>query len=336
MRRHRTLAAALLAIFAPSVGHAQSVADFYRGKTLNVLVGVSAGGEYDFLARLVARFIGKHIPGNPAVVSSNMVGAGGITEANYLYNVAPKDGTFIGMIQNALPTMQAVGVPGPQFDSARFNWVGSISPTVETLALWHTSGVTNIEEARQREIIIGAVGHGGITYTFPVMMNEFAGTKFKIVVGYPGGNDVNVAMERGEVAGRNNTWSSWKTTKRKWLDEKTISILAYEGPKPVDLNGIPSLEDLAKTDADRQAIRLIAAGTRYGRPLAAAPGVPADRIEALRAAFMETMKDPEFLKEAAANSIDVDPVSGEAMRKVSEELIATPQAIKDRARPMVE
>jgi tripartite-type tricarboxylate transporter receptor subunit TctC len=240
------------------------------------------------------------------------------------------------MIQNALPTMQAVGVPGPQFDSSKFNWIGSIAPTVETLALWHTSGVTTIEQAREKEVIIGAVGRGGITYTFPLMMNEFAGTKFKIVVGYPGGNDVNLAMERGEAAGRNNTWSSWKITKKDWLAQKKITILAYEGPKPADLNGVPSLQELAKTDADRQAIRLIAAGTRFGRPLAAAPGVPADRVAALREAFMATMKDPEFLKEAAATDIDVDPVDGETMRKVAEELIAAPKEIKDRARPLVQ
>jgi len=331
------LKGALIGLIAfGSPASAQSVADFYHGKTLTVLIGVSAGGEYDLLARLVARFIGAHIPGNPTVVAQNMLGAGGITEANYLYNVAPKDGTFIGMIQNALPTMQAVGVAGPQFDAAKFNWIGSIAPTVETLALWHTSGVWTIDQAREKEIVIGAVGHGGITYTFPLMLNEFAGTKFKIVVGYPGGNDVNLAMERGEVAGRNNTWSSWKSTKRNWLDSLLISILAYEGPKPADLNGVPSLTELAKTDLDRQAIRMIVAGTRYGRPLAAPPGVPADRVAALRAAFMATMLDPEFLKEAADKEIEVDPVGGEAMRLISEELIGAPSAVKDRARPLVQ
>jgi tripartite-type tricarboxylate transporter receptor subunit TctC len=336
MRLSRASLLALATLTSASAARAQTPAEFYRGKTLTALIGVSAGGEYDFLARLVARFIGKHIPGNPTVATQNMVGAGGITEANYLYSVAPKDGTFIGMVQNALPTMQAVGVPGPQFDPAKFNWIGAISPTVETMALWHTSGVANIEQARVKEIVVGAVGRGGITFTFPTMMNEFAGTKFKIVVGYPGGNDVNLAMERGEVFGRNNTWSSWKTTKKDWLANKLISILAYAGPKPADLDGVPALEDLAGNEADKQAIRLIAAGTRYGRPLAAAPGVPADRIAALRQAFMDTMKDPEFLKEAEANVIDVDPVDGETMRKVSEELAAAPQAVKDRARPMVE
>jgi tripartite-type tricarboxylate transporter receptor subunit TctC len=336
MKSVRTLFVAICATLASPATHAQSVADFFKGKTVTVLIGVSAGGEYDLQARLVARYIGRHIPGNPTVVAQNMLGAGGLTEANYLYNVAPKDGTFFGMIQNALPVMQAVGLPGPQFDSAKFNWIGSIAPTVETLAVWSSSGVKTVDDARKKEIVIGAVGKGGITDTFPRMMNEFAGTKFKIVVGYPGGNDVNLAMERGEVAGRNNTWSSWKVTKRKWLDEKLITILAYEGPKPADLQGVPSVQELASKPEDRLAIKLIAAGTLYGRPLALPPGVPADRVAAIREAFMATMKDPDFLKEAAAGDIEVDPVPGETMQRVSAELIATPKAVKDRARPLIQ
>ena len=332
--RRSFLALALAASISPAA--ADPVADFFRGKTVTVLIGVSAGGEYDLQARLIARFIGRHIPGNPTVAPQNMTGAGGLTEANWLYNVGPKDGTYIGLIQNALPVMQAVGLPGPQFDAAKFQWIGSIAPTVETLAVWTSSGVTSIEQARQTEVVIGAVGKGGITDTFPRMINEFAGTKFKIVVGYPGGNDVNLAMERGEVVGRNNTWSSWKVTKKNWLDEKKISILAYEGPKPADLGIVPSVQDLAKTEEDKAAIRLIVAGTLFGRPLTAPPGVPADRIAALRAAFLATMKDPDFLKEAEAGNFEVDPVDGLRMQKIAEELIALPASVKARARPLIE
>ena len=332
--RRSFLALALAASLSPAA--ADPVADFFRGKTVTVLIGVSAGGEYDLQARLIARFIGRHIPGNPNVVAQNMTGAGGLTEANWLYNIGPKDGTYIGMIQNALPVLQAVGLPGPQFDSAKFQWIGSIAATVETLAVWTSSGVTSIEQARQKEVVIGAVGKGGITDTFPRMINEFAGTKFKIVVGYPGGNDVNLAMERGEVVGRNNTWSSWKVTKKNWLDEKKISILAYEGPKPADLGDVPSVQDLAKSEEDKAAIRLIVAGTLFGRPLTAPPGVPADRIAALRAAFLATMKDPDFVKEAEAGNFEVDPVDGLRMQKIAEELIALPASVKARARPLIE
>ena len=332
--RRPFLALALAASLSPAA--ADPVADFFKGRTVTVYIGVSAGGEYDLQARLIARYIGRHIPGNPTVVPQNMVGAGGLTEANWLYNVGPKDGTAIGMIQNALPVMQAVGLPGPQFDSAKFQWIGSIAPTVETLAVWTSSGVTTVEQARQSEVVIGAVGKGGITDTFPRMINEFAGTKFKIVVGYPGGNDVNLAMERGEVAGRNNTWSSWKVTKKNWLDEKKISILAYEGPKPADMGNVPSVQDLARTDEDKAAIRLIAAGTLFGRPLTAPPGVPPDRMAALRAAFLATMKDPDFVKEAEAGNFEVDPVDGLRMQKIAEELIALPASVKARARPLIE
>jgi tripartite-type tricarboxylate transporter receptor subunit TctC len=335
MTARRTLLALAFGL-AAGTAHADEVADFFKGKTVNVLIGVSPGGEYDLQARLVARYIGRHIPGNPTVVAQNMTGAGGLTEANFLYNVAPKDGTYIGMIQNALPVMQAVGLPGPQFDSAKFNWIGSIAATVETLAVWHTSGVKTIEDARQKETVIGAVGKGGITDTFPRMINEFAHTKFKIVVGYPGGNDVNLAMERGEVAGRNNTWSSWKVTKSKWLKDKLITIIAYEGPKPSDIGDVPSVQELASTPEEKQAIRLVAAGTLFGRPLTAPPGVPANRVAALREAFLATMKDPDFVKEAAAGDIEIDPVPGAEMQKIAAELIATPQNVKDRARPLIQ
>ena len=315
---------------------AADVADFYHGKTITVLIGVSPGGEYDLLTRLVVRHIGKQIPGDPTVIAQTMTGAGGLTEANYLYNVAPKDGTFIGSIINALPTLRAVGLPGPQFDPAKFEWIGSLAPTVETMALWHTTGVTTIAQAREKEVVIGANGRGGITDTFPRMFNQFAGAKFKIVTGYPGGNDINLAMQRGEVGGRDNTWSSWKSTKPDWLAQKLIAIIGYEGPKPADLNGVPSLESLAANDEDRQVIRLVAAGTGYGRPLTAPPGVPAERVAALRKAFVAMTKDADFLKDAATINADVDPVSGESMIALSRELMAASPTVMAKAKPLLE
>jgi len=180
------LAVTLLAV--PAAAHSQTVAEFYKGKTVNVYIGVGVGGEYDIQARLVARHIGKHIPGNPTVVPQNMTGAGGLRMINYLYNIAPKDGANIGMIANAFPAMQAVGIPGVQFDAARMQWLGTIAAGVETMAVWHTTGVKNIEDARKREVVAGASARGAITFIYPQMMNEFLGTKFKIVTGYPGGN----------------------------------------------------------------------------------------------------------------------------------------------------
>jgi tripartite-type tricarboxylate transporter receptor subunit TctC len=300
-----------------------------------VLIGVGVGGEYDLQARLVARHIGKHIPGNPTVVPQNMTGAGGLKMANYLYNVAPRDGTYIGMIANSFPALQVVGLPGPQFDAAKFNWLGTMAATVETMAVWHTTGVKTVDDVRKRETIAGASGKGAITYSLPAVMNEVLGTKFKIVTGYAGGNQINLAMERGEVEARNNTWSSWKATKKAWLDDKKITILVQAGPKAADLDA-PSVEDLAKTTEERQLIELIVSGTQLGRPLATTPDVPADRVAALRAAFAATMKDPEFLAEAAKLNFEVAPVQGAAMQKVVEKILSTPKAVGQRAKPLLQ
>jgi tripartite-type tricarboxylate transporter receptor subunit TctC len=330
-------AAALLAVaglMAPDA-QADAVSDFYRGKTINVLIGVGAGGEYDLQARLVAKHIGRHIPGNPSVVPQNMTGASGLKMQNYLYIQAPRDGTYIGMSQNAFPAAQAAGLPGIQFDAAKFAWLGAIAPVVETMTVWHASGVASIDDARKRETIAGATSKGAITYIYAAMMNEFFGTKFKIVTGYNGGNEINLAMERGEVDARNNTWSSWKTTKPMWLEEKKINIIAQAGPRAPDLDA-PSVEQLAKTAEDRRVIELVVSGTQLGRPLFITPGVPEERVKALRAAFDATMKDPEFLAEAASLNYEVAPVGGETLQKIVEKVLATPKDLAARARHLLE
>ena len=333
--RIQTCAAlAMTLLVAPVAAQAQPVADFYRGKTVNVYIGVGVGGEYDIQARLVARHIGKHIPGNPTVVPQNMTGAGGLRMINYLYSVAPKDGASIGMIANAFPAMQAVGIPGVQFDAARMNWIGSIAPAVETMAVWHTTGVKNVEDARKREVVAGASARGAITFIYPQMMNELLGTKFKIVTGYPGGNQINLAMERGEVEARNNTWSSWKATKAQWLAEKKIAVIAQAGPRAPDLDA-PSVEDAARTPEERQLIELVVSGTQLGRPFATNEA-PADRVAALRAAFAATMKDPEFLTEAKTLGFEVDPVLGEKMQRIVEKVLATPKDVALRAKGLLE
>jgi tripartite-type tricarboxylate transporter receptor subunit TctC len=314
---------------------AEPIADFYKGKTITVLIGVGVGGEYDLHARMVARHLGKHIPGNPTIVPQNMTGAGGMLMANYLYEVAARDGTYIGMLGNNFPAQQAVGTRGIKFDTSKFGWIGSISPTVETMTTWKTTGVRTLEEARHTEVVAGASGRGAITYTFPAMLNELVGTRFKIVTGYQGGNAINLAMERGEVGARNNTWSSWKVTKRHWLDNKDIHVLVQAGPKAPDLDA-PTIEEVLKNENDRKVATLIVSGTRLGRPLATPPNVPAERLQALREAFLAVMKDPEFRKEADAARIEIDPVRGEEMQRVVEQVLATPAAEKERAKQLIE
>jgi tripartite-type tricarboxylate transporter receptor subunit TctC len=329
------LGLALATLAGASAVHADPVAEFYRGKTISLLIGVGVGGEYDLQARLVARHIGKHIPGNPTVVPQNMTGAGGLKMANYLATVAARDGTFIGMLGNSFPALQAVGGQGVQFDAGKFHWLGTIAPVVETMAVWHTTGVKSIEDTRSREVIAGASGRGAITFIYPTMMNELLGTKFKIVTGYTGGNQINLAMERGEVQARNNTWSSWKATKRAWLDEGKIAVIAQAGPRAPDLVA-PSVESFARTPEERQLIELIVSGTQMGRPLATTADVPAERVAALRAAFDATMKDPEFRAEAAAMHFEVDPVSGVALQGVVEKVLATPKEIAARGKHLLE
>jgi tripartite-type tricarboxylate transporter receptor subunit TctC len=322
-------------VFGAGAAAADPVADFYRGKTVNVLIGVGVGGEYDLQARLVARHIGKHIPGNPNVVAQNMTGAGGLRMANYLYTVAARDGTFIGMIANGFPALQAAGIAGVQFDAAKMRWLGTMAPVVETMAVWHTAGVKSIEDARKRETIAGASARGAMTYTYAALMNELLGTKFKIVTGYTGGNQINLAMERGEVEARNNTWSSWKATKAAWLAEKKIAIIAQAGPKAADLDA-PSIEGLARNADDRQLIELVLSGTQLGRPMATNADVPRERVAALRAAFAATMKDRDFLADAKALNFEVNPVLGERMQQIVQKVLATPQPIAARAKALLE
>ncbi len=334
--RSRTMPAAAVLLAAASLpSQAQSPAEFYRGKTVNVLIGVAVGGEYDLQARLVARHIGKHIAGNPTVVAQNMTGAGGIKMANYLFAQAPRDGTTIGMLGNNFPATQAVGGQGVAFDAVKFRWLGSIAQVVETMAVWSTTGVKSIEDVRKRELVAGATSRGAITYSYPSMMNEYLGTKFKIVTGYAGGNEVNLAMERGEVEARNNSWSSWKATKAPWLADKKITIIAQAGPRAPDLDA-PSVEALARTSDERALIELVTSGSRLGRPMATTPDVPEDRLAALRAAYLATMKDPEFLADAASLNFEVAPVAGADMQRIVGEIMATPKSLAARARHLLE
>lgn len=311
----------------------QSVADFYRGKTIDFYIGFSAGGGYDIYARTVARFIGEHIPGKPRVVPKNMTGAGSRIAANYVYNIAPKDGTVLATADQAIPLEQAIGNPGIQFDARKFNWIGNPIVDNNTLVTWHTSPVKTVDDARLNETPIGATGSGGNTSSqYPQVLNKLFGTKFKIILGYPGGNEINLAMENGEVAGRgSNSWASWKATKPDWLRDKKLNILVQIGPaKAPDLPDVPLLSDLAANEEDRAALRLISAPPSIGRPVFTTPGVPEERVKALRDAFDATMKDPAFLEEARKSGLDIEPISGVELQKIVSDVIDTPKRLRDR------
>jgi tripartite-type tricarboxylate transporter receptor subunit TctC len=317
---------------------AQSVADFYRGKTITMAVGTSPGGDYDLRMRMVGRYLGKYIPGNPTVVATNMPGAGQMLVANWLANVAPKDGTAIVALSQNMAVHQATGASGVRYDVRQFHWIGNTTDTPNVTNAWHTTGIHTIQDVMQRELVVGATGTASGSFLYPYALNQLVGTKFKIVTGYPGGNDVNLAMERGEVGGRgSNSWASWKSTRPQWLAEKKVIVLVQVGVKrSPELPDIPTLQDLAKNEADRQVLTFISADTAISRPLVTGPGVPPERVEALRRAFDSVVKDPEFLAEAEKSKTDISPMTGEEAQKIAEATINAPADVRSRASKLIE
>ena len=329
--------AAVLFALTVSAGQAQSPAGFYKGKTVEVYIGYSVGGAYDLYARMLSRHMGKHIPGNPTVVPKNMEGAGSLRLANWLYNVGPKDGTAIGIIGRGTAFDPILSNQKAQFDGTKYTWIGSANDEVSICVAWHTSGITKFEDLLTKELIVGGTSASADTDQFPKITNGVLGTKFKIISGYPGGNEIGLAMERGEVQGRCGwSWSSVKSTHQQWYDEKkfhTLVQLALE--KHPDLPNVPLVVDLAKTDEQRKILELIFARQVMGRPFLAPPGIPADRAAALRKAFMDTMKDKEFLADTTKAKMEITPVPGDQIDTLVKQIYATPAEIAKKAAVMI-
>ena len=329
----RGAAACALALLIPVPGVSQTPAEFYRGRTVELYIAYSAGGGYDLYARMLARHLGKHIPGNPQVLAKNMEGAGGLRLANWLYQAAPRDGTVIGATSRNIAFEPLIGNKGAQYDSRRFTWLGSANDEVSTCVSWHTSGVTTIKDVLSKELVIGSIGTADDTYQYPRLMNNTLGTKFKLVTGYPGNNDISIALERGEVAGRCGwSWSSVKTTRMSWVAEKKINVLIQLSlTKHADLPDVPLIMDLARDEEQRQMFRLIFARQVMGRPFQSTPDVPADRLKALQQAFMDTLKDPVFLAEADKAKFEITPVSAAAIETLVADILKMPPALAQRA-----
>jgi tripartite-type tricarboxylate transporter receptor subunit TctC len=336
MSRLAFIGAGAAALLAASPSQATGVPSFYDGKTVNMYIGYSAGGGYDVYARLVARHMARHIPGATDVVPNNMPGAGSLRMTNWLFNAAPKDGTAFGAPGRGVAFEPLLG-DAAQYDSTRFNWIGSANNEVSVCVAWHTTGIKTLDDARQRELIVGGTGGAADTDQFPKVLNAVFGTKMRLVAGYPGGNDINMAMERGEVQGRCGwSWSSVKSTRANWLKDNQINILVQLSMKKhPDIPNVPLVLDLAKTKEETQMLRLVFARQAMGRPFMAPPDVPADRVKILRAAFMATMKDKEFLAEAAKGQIEIDPVSGEEVQNIMREAYATPADLVKRVAAIV-
>ena len=322
--------AAAAHVFAPA--SAETVEEFYKGKRITVYIGSSAGGGTDAYGRAVAQFIGKHIPGQPAVTVSNLPGANGLVLANQLYRSLPKDGTAIGTFDRNAAMHSIWGNPRAQFVATEFNWIGSANVDTSTCVTWHASGIDTLEKFVTKEVVLGstAVYHANL-------LNSLFGAKVKQVTGYPGGNDVVLALERGEVQGRCNwSWSSIIGTRSEWVRDKKVNIiLQFAEEKHPDMPDVPLITDLAKTERQRQMLDLVLSTQTMARPFAAPPGVPPERISALRKAFIDMTKDVGFIAAANAQQVEVSPVSGERIQKLVARISGTPQDVIRELRDVV-
>ena len=318
---------AAAALFPASRALAQE--NFYAGKTIRIIVGTGSGGGYDGAARLTARYLGKYIPGNPSFVVENMPGASGIKATNYLYEAAPKDGTVIATVNNSMPVYQAIGQQGVRFKAEDLNWIGSLLQTATTVSVWHTAGVKTIEDARHKEVIMGATGAAGTKAAYPQMLNRVLGTKFKIVTGYEGGNTLRLAMERGEVQGDGSArWSSWKSTKPDWVREHKIAAIVQIGlKKDDDLPNVPLLTELAQNPEQRQMFEFISQPIAMQQPFVGPPNIPADRVLLLRRGFDAMTRDPNFRREVEQLDLELDPVTGEEVQRIVRAIVETPENI---------
>jgi tripartite-type tricarboxylate transporter receptor subunit TctC len=301
-----TLAAVLLALALAPVGADEP---FYKGKTVSLIIASNVSGGYDSYGRLLARHLPRHLAGNPTIVTQNMPGAGGVRAANHLYNVAARDGTVFGIFDQAMFLDQLLGIPGLRGDVRQFNWIGRMASNSAVLFAWHTAAVQKIQDAFTHELIVAAPGSSSrLNWT---ALNALTGTKLKLLTGYEGPATAKIAMERGEVEALSLPWSVLRAENPEWLSEKKINLLLQTGlEKNAGLPDLPRMIDLATNDEDRKVLEIFASPSLVGRSFAAPPGLPKERIDELRTAFMAVMKDPEFLAEVTKLNFDLDPLSG--------------------------
>lgn len=342
-RRRVRVAAALLAgaafAFAASA-HAQSdsLADFYRSKPFTIIVGYSAGGGYDVYARAIARYIGRHMPGAPNVIVTNMPGAGSLASVNYLYNVAPKDGSAMATFGRGIPMEPLIGAGKFQFDATKLNWIGSASTELSVCAVTQKSKARTYEDMLTTEIAMGGEAAGSDPDTYANLVRALTGAKLKLVTGYPGGNDMALATERGELDGRCGwSWGSVKATRPTWVSgpDALRVLLQMTVERSPEMPNVPTIYEKARSEADKQVVRLIVSRQTMARPFAAPPDVPADRIAALRAAFDATMKDKDFLAEADKLKLEIEPVSGAEVQKLMADLYKSSPEVLARAKEVM-
>ena len=322
------------AALASRAAVADPVADFYTGRKINVIVGSDAGGGYDAITRLMARHIGRHIPGTPTLVVQNMPGAASFTAANNIYNVAPKDGTTIGIAQRAVFVEPLFDNKEAKLDASKLSWLGSLNTEWSVAVAWHDSGLNSIDDALKREIPVTASGATSDDYIYPAVLNNILGTKFKLISGYKGTAEELLAIQRGEGAGMIGwAWSAVRARAGQLVDSGQLKVLvSLASESRPGLEHIPTIYQYAKNDEDRQVLNFIFAPQIIGRPYFGPPGVPADRLAALQAAFHATIKDPAFLADAAQQNLELDPASAQTLQQRIDALYATSPAIIARAK----
>jgi tripartite-type tricarboxylate transporter receptor subunit TctC len=325
-------AALLVAVPFSAPASAQSVEEFYKGKTITLSIGFDTGGGYDIYGRLLSRHMGKHIPGRPAIIVQNMPGAGSLRAAQHLFSLAPKDGTALGTFGRQMGIAPLLGTSA-QYDGTKFTWIGSITNEVSTCVAWHTATVKTWADMLEKPITLGGDGPGADPDVFALLYRNVFDAKIKLVSGYHGTTPIILAMERGEVDGLcGYSWSTIRSKHQPWLQAKTINILVQAGlKKDAEIADVPLVLDMAKTEEQRQILKLILTSQETARPFAAPPGLPADRAATLRAAFDATMKDPEFLAEAKKLNLDVNPLSGTTIASLLTELYAMPKSVIEKA-----
>ena len=331
LRIKMAVVAALVAASAGSLS-AQPVEPGFAGKTITIYVGYTAGGSYDLYGRLIARHLGQHLAGRPTVVVQNMPGAGSLKAANYLYEVAPRDGTALGVVVESTALEQALANPAAQYDAAKFTYVGRVATSNNIFMMWHSAKVQSIEDAKRSVAVMAGTGPGSIAETIPKLLNAFLGTKFKLISGYPASTEAMLAMERGEVDGSSSSWAAVKVAKQDWLREKKIKIILQTTPQRIpELPDTPSLGEIGTTPEQRQVFALYASGSAIGRCLIGPPGIAAARVQALREGFDAMVKDAEFVADVRKIDIELDPLPGAAVAQLVAQTLDVPAAVRERA-----
>jgi tripartite-type tricarboxylate transporter receptor subunit TctC len=341
----RSLASATLApvfccvtllLAAPPAAAETPAVGFYKGKTITLITSTGVGGTYDVVARLFARYMPRYIPDNPTIIVQNMPGGGNVLATNYMYNLAPKDGTAIATIHSAMPLQQVLDPQGVRYDADRFNWLGSTGPQNEVILVWHTAGIKNIEQATAKEIVLGGTGVGAGIVILPTVVNNLLGTKFKIVTGYRTSEDVNLGMERGEVQARAFGIDSITSQHPDWFTEHKVVFLVQSGAKrDKRLPDVPLTTELAKNEEQREIFQLFASAPALGQPYVAPPDLPADRLAILRNAFAATMQDEGFLDDAEKIRFEIDPMSADEVTQIVHQTINAPPDIITKAKAAI-